>query len=87
MNAQQRRELLEGLIAKLREWDDTLYVLQGVDLSSSLSHDCWMMRSLVITLRAMIDGALLGPLDNDAAWCELLTMLAQEVADGNQSDV
>jgi hypothetical protein len=34
----------------------------------------------------MVAGALLGDLENDAAWCELLTMMLQEVADADTDE-
>ena len=67
-----RRELLEGLLKRLNEWIAEL----------------WLTREgeLLCNMRDMVAGALLGDLDDDAAWCELLTMLLQEVADADADE-
>jgi len=72
MTAQDRRKLLEGLVAKIDKWLDERIL--------------WVKdAALLCQLREMAAGALLGDLADDAAWAQLLEMLAQEVADGNEN--
>ena len=76
--AERRRELLEKLDAMLDRLQDEITTVNYRALRDELP--------MLLDLRGMIDGALLGDLADDAAWAELLEMLVQEaVDDGNHA--
>ena len=76
--AEQRRKLLEKLDAMLDCLQDEITTVNHRALRDELP--------MLLDLRGMVDGALLGDLTDDAAWAELLEMLVQEaVDDGNHA--
>lgn len=82
MNA-ERRLLLEGLVTTLYAAVVELGNVKsgGAGLGSTLA-----LQDKLMSVCEIATGALLGDLDDEASWCELLTMMVQEVADADTDE-